>query len=127
MPEDLTKLLRPTPAALDTSNLPRAARRKPFQAQWVRLPVSWLVALRGTKSAAAKQLAMEILFAEFRRKYTDGELVLSAAMSGMPNATRAGATKELVRLGLIEVEQCGRQAPRVVRVNVDNRSDHGQP
>jgi hypothetical protein len=67
---------------------------------------------------------MEILFAEFRQRHTEGEIVLSAAMSGMPNATRADATKELVRLGLIEVERCGRLAPRVVRVNVDG-PDHG--
>jgi hypothetical protein len=78
-------------------------------------------------------LAMEILFAEFRRQHTTDEIVLSAAMSGMPNATRTDATRELVRLGLIEVKQCGRQAARVARVNVDKpitvsrEADHGQP
>lgn len=119
MLDDLTALLQPTPAALDTGNLSQAktARRKPFQAQWARLPVSWLIALRRTKSAAAKQLAMEILFAEFRRQHTGGEVVLSATMTGLPHPARARATKKLVELGLIEVEQHGRQAPRVTRVH----------
>jgi hypothetical protein len=89
-----------------------------FQAQWTRLPLSWLIALRKTKSASAKQLAMEILFAEFRRKYTNGEVVLSEATTGLPHPTRITAIRELVRLGLIEVEQHGREATRVARLNV---------
>jgi hypothetical protein len=87
-----------------------------FEAQWARLPMSWLIALRKTKHASTKQLAMEILFAEFRRKYTNGEVVLSAATTGLPRATRAVAIRELVQLGLIEVEQHGREATRVVKL-----------
>jgi hypothetical protein len=120
MPVDLTRLLLPTPA-LDASALAMAkaiTRRKSFQAQWVRFPLSWRDALRQTRSISAVHLAIDILFADFRRQHTEGEIVLSAAMSGMPNATRVDATRELVRLGLIEVQQCGRQAPRVVKVNV---------
>jgi hypothetical protein len=93
-------------------------RRKPFQAAWVQFPATWLTALQRTKSASTWRLAVLVLFAEFRRQHTGGGIVLSAAMSGMPNTTRAAATKELVKLGLIEVEQCGRQAPRVVHINV---------
>lgn len=119
--EDLAaELLQPTPASLDTSDLPppKTTKRKPFQTQWTRLPLSWLIALRQTKSASAKQLAMEILFAEFRRKYTNGEVVLSEATTGLPHPTRTMAIRELVQLGLIEVEQHGREATRVVRLNV---------
>jgi hypothetical protein len=120
VPDDYARLLRPTPAALDTSGLPQAkaiAERRQFRALWVRFPLSWLVALEQTKSASAIKLALKILFAEFHRQHTGGEVVLSAAMSGMPNATRVDATRELIRLGLIEVEQSGRGAPRVVRVS----------
>ena len=129
MPDDYAGLLRPTPAALDTSNLPQAkaiARRKPFQAQWVRFPLSWLVALRGTKSGYVWQLAAEILFAEFRRQHTDGEIVLSEAATGLPHPARWRAVRALVRLGLIEVEQDGRRAVRVTLVNV-RLSDNEQP
>jgi hypothetical protein len=96
----------------------RSTGKVKFEAQWARLPLSWLIALRQTKSASAKQLAMEILFAEFRRKYTNGEVVLSEASTGLPHPTRTMAIRELVRLGLIEVEQHGGKAVRVVRLNV---------
>jgi hypothetical protein len=127
MPDDYAGLLRPTPAALDTSNLPqaRAGRRKHFQAQWVRFPLSWLVALRGTRSGYVWQLAAEILFAEFRRQQrTEGEIVLSEAATGLPHSSRPRAIQQLVRLGLIEVEQCGRQAQRVTRVRLDQSEEH---
>jgi hypothetical protein len=94
-------------------------QRKPrFQAEWVKLPTAWIVTLRQTKSISAVQLAMEILSAEFRRKHTGREIVLSAAMTGMPRTTRNRAARELARLGLIEVEMDSRQATRVVQVHV---------
>jgi hypothetical protein len=120
------ELLARAAATLKGAAIKRGRRRKPFQAQWVRFPLSWLVALEQTKSASAIKLALRILFAEFHRQHTRSGIVLSAAMSGMPNATRVDATRELVRLGLIEVEQFGRGAPRVVRVNA-GQPDHGQP
>jgi hypothetical protein len=100
---------------------PVRARRRPFQDQWVRFPLSWLVALRQTKSGYAWQLASEILFAEFRRQQKGREIVLSEAMTGLPHPARGRAINELVWLGLIEVERRGRQAPRVAAVNL-NRS-----
>jgi hypothetical protein len=98
--------------------------RKPFQAQWVRFPLSWLVALRQTKSGSAWRLAAEILFAEFRRQHTRGEIVLSAATTGLPHSTRPRAVQQLVRLGLIEVEQSGRQAVRVTKVHLNPGEAH---
>jgi hypothetical protein len=95
----------------------RRVRRKPFRVQWVRL--EWLEALLQTKSASTVQLAMEILVAEFRQRHVGGEIVLSATLSKLAPTTRRRAARELVRLGLIEVEQCGQQAARLVRVNVD--------
>jgi hypothetical protein len=93
-------------------------RRKPFQAQWVRFPLSWRAALRQTRSINAVHLAIEILFAEFRRQHTGGEIVLSEAVTGLPHPPRGRAVRTLVKLGLIEVEQYGRQAPRVTKVQV---------
>jgi hypothetical protein len=107
-------------AAPTSTGEDKTAKRRKFQAQWARLPLSWLIALRQTKNASAKQLAMEILFAEFRREYTGGdEIVLSAATTKLPHPTRTIAIRELVRLGLIDVEQHGREAARVVRLNMD--------
>ena len=122
MPDDYARLLRPTPAALDTSGLPQAkaiAGRRQFRAQWVRFPLSWLVALRETKSGYVWQLATEILFAEFRRQHTAGEIVLSEATTGLPHSSSRGQYRRLVGLGLIEVEQDGRRAQRVTLVNVE--------
>jgi hypothetical protein len=98
---------------------PARARRKQFQAQWVRFPLSWLVALRQAKSGYVWRLATEILFAEFRRQHTDGEIVLSEAATGLPHPARRRAIQTLVRLGLIEVEHDGRQAKRVTLVNLE--------
>lgn len=121
MPEDLTQLLRPTPAALDTTSLTRpgeTARRPRFRGQWARFPLSWLVALRGTRSGYVWQVALEILFAEFRRQHAGGGIVLSEAATGVPHPARWRAIRVLVRLGLIEVERDGRRAVRVTLVNV---------
>ena len=95
---------------------PARVRRKPFQALWVRFPASWAATLRQTKSANAVHLAIAILFAEFRRQRKGGEIVLSEAMTGLSHATRPRAVRELVKLGLIEVEQNGRHARRVTKV-----------
>lgn len=89
--------------------------RPPFRAQWVKVPASWLTALRQTKSGSTKQLALEILLTKFQQKR--GAIVLSAAMTGMPKTTRKVAARELVKLGLIEIEEDGRQAMRVVLVH----------
>jgi hypothetical protein len=88
-----------------------------FRAQWVKLPATWITTLRQTKSASTKQMAMEILHAEFRRKHTGGQIVLSAATTGMHHTTRNRAAGELVRLGLIELEGEGKQAMRVARIH----------
>lgn len=95
----------------------KGPRKTRFQAEWAKLPASWLVALRQAPSGSTKQLAMEILFAEFRRKHIGGEIVLSAAMTGMHHTTRNRAARELALLGLIELEGEGRQAIRVVRIH----------
>jgi hypothetical protein len=62
------------------------------------------------------QLAHRIILEAHKRKRIGGEIVLSAEVTGMPRATRWRAIKDLVRLGLIEIEQNGHAAPRVTRL-----------
>jgi hypothetical protein len=88
-------------------------RREPFKAQWVKLPREWIEALRRSKSASAKQLAMEILLEAIKREQVGGEIILSSAITGMKRNVKQAATKELVKLGLIQTERKGNQAMRV--------------
>jgi hypothetical protein len=90
--------------------------RPRFRAEWVKVPVAWCAALEQTQNSSAYRLALRILREEFRRKHTGGEIVLSAATTGMHHTTRNRAARELERLGLIELEGEGKQALRVARV-----------
>jgi hypothetical protein len=93
--------------------------RKPFEAQWVKLPRHWIEALRRTNSANTYRLAILILMEVFERKYRGGEIVLSAQVTrGMSRASKARAAEELVELGLIETQQEGHQAIRVTNVYI---------
>src|SRR5438046_1764453 len=89
---------------LDISAAPKK-KRKPFKARWVKLPTRWAEVLRRSKSTAVYHLAHAILFEAFRREHVGGEIVLSLAMTKMPRITRRKAIRELVRLGLIEIQQ----------------------
>jgi hypothetical protein len=91
-------------------------KRRPFKAQWARFPLRWFEALQRSKSASTYQLALVILFEGFKREQVGGEIVLSMEVTKMPSTTRIRATKELVRLGLIEVSRHGRQAARVIKL-----------
>jgi hypothetical protein len=100
---------------LDTGQRPKR-RRKTFEAQFVQIPKSWIMALsKARSSGAAWQLATVILDEAFKREYIGGEIVLSAHVTGMPQSTRRDATKELISLGLIQLEPGvqGKSAPRV--------------
>jgi hypothetical protein len=93
--------------------------RKPFEAQWVKLPRHWVEALRRTRSVNTYRLAILILMEMFERKYRGGEIVLSAQVTrGMSRASKARAAEELVALGLIETQQEGHQAIRVTNVSI---------
>ncbi len=64
---------------------------------------------------------MEILSEAYKRKpkrnYRGGDIILSSAVVvGMSRCAKLRATRELVRLGLIKIEQNGRQAPRVIHI-----------
>lgn len=90
--------------------------RKPFRAQWVRLPMEWVETLDRATSKHTIKLAHRVLIEAFRQKHIGGEIALSAAVTRMPHSTRARAIRELVELGLIEVEQTGRRAVRIRRI-----------
>jgi DNA-binding transcriptional ArsR family regulator len=102
---------------------PRSARkkRKPFKAQWVKLPRYWVEAVQQSKSASTYQLAMAILFEAFKREHLIGEIVLSSTMTKMPRCTKMRAARELVELGLIKIRQDGNQAVRVTLLHSKKR------
>jgi hypothetical protein len=52
----------------------------------------------------------------FRREYVGGEIVLSTEVTGLSRKVRCRAVKKLVKLGLIEIEQNGNQATRVISI-----------
>jgi hypothetical protein len=96
---------------------PRASlkkKRKPFKARWVKFPLRWVEALRQSKSVATHRLAHTILLEAFKREQVGGEIILSSAVTGMARNTKMKAVKELVELGLIEIEQDGKQASKVI-------------
>jgi Fic family protein len=88
-------------------------KRKPFKAEWVKLPMRWAKALRRSKRVSTYQLAVAILFEAFKRNHVGGEIVLSSTMTGMSRETKRRAANELVELGLIKLKQDGKAALRV--------------
>jgi hypothetical protein len=100
---------------------PKKVKREPFKPEFVKLPTRWIEVLRNAKNGNTRQLAMEILAEAFKREpkrnYRGGDIILSSTVVvGMPRWAKAKAVKELVQLGLIEIEQIGRQAPRVIHI-----------
>lgn len=96
------------------ANVTSIKRRAPFKVDWVKLPLRWVETLRQSRSASTYQLAHAILFEAYKRKHVGGEIVLSNMKMEMSRNTKNLAVKELVRLGLIQIKQEGRQAPRVL-------------
>jgi DNA-binding transcriptional ArsR family regulator len=88
-------------------------KRKAFESRWVKLPRHWISGLARSKSVATYRLAHIILVEAFKRKHVGGKIVLSTKVTGMSRCTKMRAAKELADLGLIEIEQGGREALRV--------------
>jgi hypothetical protein len=79
------------------------ARRKPFKADFVKVPMSWVEALKRQKWPTY-ELALTLLAERHKREHIGGDVVISAeTVPGMARTTRWRATKKLVRLNLIEV------------------------
>jgi hypothetical protein len=91
-------------------------RRKPFEVHFVKLPNLWIERLEQSNKPGTFKLAHRILREDFRRQHWGGEIVLSTKVTGLSRKVRSMAVKELVELGLIEIEQNGNQAVRVTNV-----------
>lgn len=89
-------------------------KHQPFKAEWVRLPAMWINRLEQSRSVGAYKLAHRILREAFKRQHVGGEIVLSCKVTGLPCSTTVRAARELAALGLIQTQQSGNRAIRVV-------------
>jgi hypothetical protein len=91
------------------------SKSKRFEAEWVKLPIHWVKALRRAKGGRTHQLAHAIL-AEFhkRQRFDVREVVLSTEVTGMGRNTKLKAAKDLERLGLITLISMGGYALRAI-------------
>lgn len=106
--------------AVDTiTAAPPAKTHNPFKVQFVKLPDRWMKRLERSNSPGTFKLAHRILKEAFRRQYVGGEIVLSTEATGLSRKVRSKAVKELVGLGLIEIEQSGNRAVRVMNLLLD--------
>ena len=103
--------------AVDTINndMP-AKRRKPFEVRFVKVPAYWIERLERSHSPGTFKLAHRILKEAFKQQYVGGEIVLSTETTGLSRKVRFKAVKELIVLGLVEIEQNGNQAVRVTNL-----------
>jgi predicted transcriptional regulator len=90
--------------------------RKPFNVSFVKFYDYWIKRLEQSKNPGTFKLFLRILKADFKRQITGGELVLSTEATGLSRKVRSRAIRELVELGLIEIEQNGNQAVRVTKL-----------
>lgn len=111
-------------AATTVSERPPKKARKPFKSEFIRVPSFWRAALRGAPGATY-ELALAVLDEKHTRDHKGGDIVLSAEVTGMNAPTRRRATRDVVRRGLIGVDQVGRghAAPRVSSVSTSSGLD----
>jgi hypothetical protein len=103
--------------AVDTINAATPAKkRKPFEVSFVQLPNFWIDQLRHARKVSTVTLAHVILREAFKRERVGGEIVLSTEVTRLARQVRARAVKELRELELIETEQNGNQAVRVISI-----------
>jgi hypothetical protein len=94
----------------------RTKKRKTFEIEWVKLPNYWIRQLEQSEHAGTYKLALRILREAYKQQHIGGEVVLSAAVTGLPGTTRRSAAKELVTLKLIQIQQDGNRATRVTQL-----------
>jgi hypothetical protein len=102
--------------AVDTINGRPGKNRKPFEARFVKLSDYWIERLGRSNNPGTFKLAHRILKEAFKRQYVGGEIVLSTEATELSRKVRSKAVKELIGLGLIEIEQNGNQAVRVTNL-----------
>jgi hypothetical protein len=101
-------------------------KHQPFNAEWVRLPGIWINTLEQSRSVGTFKLAHRILREAFKRQHVGGQIVLSRKVTGLPSSTTVRAARELTRLGLIQIQQSGNQAIRVVNLFLKEVKEKGQ-
>ena len=100
----------------------RGRGQKPFVVEFVILPNFWIEQLKQVHHAATYALAHHILREEHKRKHgmgLVGEIVLSDEATGLARSPRRRAIKNMIDLGLMQVRQRAKQAPRVARLFLD--------
>jgi hypothetical protein len=104
--------------AVDAINTTTPANKKckRFGVSFVKLPDFWIERLRHARKVSTVTLAHVILLEDFKRQHLGGEIILSTEITGLPRQVRARAVKELRELGLIETQQHGNRAVRVVKL-----------
>jgi len=103
--------------AVDTINTATPAKKKqPFEVSFVKLPHLWIERLKHSNNPGTFKLAFQILKEAFKRQHVGGEIVLSTEVTELPREVRRRAVRELIQLGLIETEQNGNQAIRVISI-----------
>jgi hypothetical protein len=80
------------------------------------VPQIWVDQLRHARKVSTITLAHAILREAFKRQWVGGDVILSTEVTGMDRHTRCRAIRELRELGLIETEQNGQQAVKVVSI-----------
>jgi hypothetical protein len=93
--------------------------KKRFKPRFVMVPMRWMVALKRTRSVNAYRLALLILAEAFKDRHRTGKVCLSTAVTEMSRETKRRAAKELMKLGLIEVEKTGKQVLKVTILSND--------
>jgi hypothetical protein len=103
--------------AVDTLNTGTPIKKgKAFVGRFVKLPDYWIEQLQKSNSPGTFKLALRILKEAFKCSYVGGEIVLSTEATGLSRKVRCRAVRELVKLGLIKIEQNGNQAVRVISI-----------
>jgi hypothetical protein len=78
-----------------------------FEVQFVQLPAYWIKQLHRSNTTGTFKLAHYILVRTYECEHRGGEIVLSTEATGLSRKARFVAVRELVKLGLIEVEYRG--------------------
>lgn len=103
--------------AVDTvSTTTPTDKHKRFEVQFVKLPYFWVRRLEQSQNPGTFKLAHRILLEQFKCQFSGGEIILSTNHTSLSRKVRSRAVKELVGLGLIEIEQHGNQAVRVTKL-----------
>jgi len=101
---------------INTGAAPPKKRRKSFRAFWVKLPRSWITALRRSRSVHTYELALTILMEAYERQ-TDTVTLSGEATQWMSRETKRRSARELEEFRLVQVRGEEHQALKVVILN----------